>query len=187
MVRKKNEPQPEPTPSQEPEEEFELEEMPGNVVLKRKKSNRGRPVYKWNPQYVEIAKAMLRKGATSFELADAFGITERHLRRWRAQYPDLDECFKELRPEFDAEIERRLAERALGYYYPVVKPMIVKGQVVMVEYEEYALPSEGAAKHWLALRQPDKWRPKEQIEVTGDEVFKEVWQTLKAKQQQSET
>jgi hypothetical protein len=187
MARKKNEPPTDSAPSPEPEEEFELEEMPGNVVLKRKKSNRGRPVYKWNPQYVEIAKAMLRKGATSFELADAFGITERHLRRWRAQYPELDAAFKELGPEFDSEIERRLAERAMGYYYTVVKPMIVKGQVTMVEYEEYMPPAEGAIKHWLALRQPDKWRAKEQIEVSGDEVFKDVWQTLKAKQQSSET
>jgi hypothetical protein len=187
MARKKNEPPTETAPSPEPEEEFELEEMPGNVVLKRKKSNRGRPIYKWNPQYVEIAKAMLRKGCTSHDLANAFGISVRTILKWRAMHEEFDECFRELGPEFDSAIERTLAERALGYYYTVTKPMIVKGQVVMVEYDEYMGAAEGAMKHWLALRQPDKWRAKEQIEVSGDEVFKDVWQTLKAKQQQGET
>lgn len=164
-------------PINPPEEIEELEEMPGGVTLARKKSKAGRPIYKWNPQYVQIAQAMLRKGATSFELAEAFGISVRTILKWRAMYPEFDAAFDSLGPEFDSRVERTLAERALGYSYDAVKIFNHKGMPVVVPYVEHVPPDVGAIKHWLAVRRPE-WRVKEEVALTGDEAFREILQRM---------
>lgn len=169
-----------PEPIELEETTDELEELPGGVTIKRK-SNRGRPIYKWNPQYVEVAKALIRKGATNFEIAEAFGISSRTILKWRAMHPEFDAVFAELGPEFDSRIERTLAERALGYSYEAVKIFNHKGFPVIIPYIEHVPPDVGAIKHWLALRQPEKWRLKEEVEISGDEAFRGLWQKLAAK------
>lgn len=172
-MAKKKAHQPEETIEQiDPDDE--MEDMPGGIVLPRPKSKRGRPIYKYNPQYAVVAAAMLKKGATTFELAEAFGISDRTILKWRAMYPEFDKPFHELGPEFDSAIERKLAERAMGFYYIATKPVMWKGVVTLVEYPEYMPPSEGAMKHWLAVRRPE-WRVKEQVEVTGDDAFRELF------------
>jgi len=183
MARKKNEPPTDSASPEEPEEAFVLEEMPGNVTLKRK---RGRPISKWNPQYITIAKAMLRKGATIAEIAKAFDVKDSTVWKWRQSYEEFDEAFRELGSVYDERIERTLAERAAGYSYIAQKPMIVKGQVQIVEYWEHCPPDITALRHWLGVRMGEKWRVKEQVEVSGDEVFKEVWQNLKSKRDEAE-
>lgn len=184
MAKKKQTPPPEETADRAPEpEEFELEEMPGGVTLPRKKSRAGRPIYKWNPQYVDVAKALLRKGATTFELAEAFGISSRTILKWRAMYPEFDAAFDGLGPEFDSRIERTLAERAMGYTYEAVKIFNHKGIPVVVPYVEHVPPDVGAIKHWLAVRQPQKWRVKEEIELTGNEAFAEIFRKMGEKKE----
>lgn len=170
--KKENTITPEGTP---PEEVEELEEMPGGVKIKR---GRGRPVYKYNPQYAIIAGAMLSKGATIAELARAFGIENSTVWRWRQTYPEFDNAFTELGSAYDDRLERTLAERAAGYSYPVQKPVVVKGQLQIVEYWEHAVPDIAALKYWLMVRRPDKWRVKEEIALTGDEAFREILQRM---------
>lgn len=177
MARKPKAPKPEEEATvavdiDNPEVE-ELEEMPGGVTLPRKRSKAGRPIYKWNPQYVQVAKAMLRKGATSFEISEAFGISVRTILKWRAMYPEFDAAFDSLGPEFDSRIERALAERALGYSFEAVKIFNHKGVPVVVPYVEHVPPDVGAIKHWLAVRRPE-WRVKEEVELSGDSAFKEL-------------
>ena len=152
----------------------EMEEWHDGIKLPKPKGKGGRPVYKYNPQYAVVAAALMKKGATSFDLAEAFGISDRTVRKCRVKYPEFDEAFKTLGPEFDSAIERRLAERAMGFYYTATKPMMFKGVVTLVEYPEYMPADVGAIKHWLAARKPDTWRIKDELEVSGDEAFKEL-------------
>src|SRR5262245_22231705 len=94
------------------------EELPGNVVVKRKP---GRKVYKYNPQYATVAAAMLRKGATIAELALAFGVQNATVWKWRQTYPEFDAAFEALGSVYDERVERTLAERAVGYSYDTEK------------------------------------------------------------------
>jgi|SRR5262245_12360148 len=154
------------------------EELPGGVTLKRKRG--GRPVYKYNPQFATIAGAMLLKGATTFEIAEAFGISVRTIWKWRALYPEFDSAFKELGQSYDERIERTLAERAMGYSFKTEKIFNYKGFIIRVPTVEHIAPDISAIKMWLSARQPEKWRIKDEVEVSGDEVFRSVWQKMAA-------
>ncbi len=173
-------------PPRKKKPEPEAEALPGGVTLPRPKSKRGRPVYKYNPQYAVVAKAMLNKGATLSELAAAFGISDRTIWKWRAMYQEFDDAFGELGHEFDARIERTLAERAMGYSYQAVKIFQNKGIPVIIPYTEHVPPDVGAIKHWLAVRRPDKWRVKEEVEVSGDDAFRTLLQTMAGKKKADE-
>ena len=156
----------------------ELEEMPGGVFLPRPKSKRGRPIYKYNPQYATIAAAFLAKGGTTYDLAKMFDISERTVYKWRAMYPEFDKAFEDLGQHFDQRIERRLAERAMGYTYLAQKPVAYKGVVTIAEYEEHIPPDINAIKTWLAARQPEKWRVKDEVELSTSDAFFEMWKNL---------
>lgn len=157
----------------------ELEEMPGGVSIPRPKSRRGRPVYKYNPQYAYIAGKALEKGATVSELADMFGVANKTIYQWQQTYPDFAAAFGELGNDFDKRIERTLAERALGYTFDSVKIFQNKGVPVVVPYKEHVPPDIGAIKMWLSARQPEKWRVKDELELsTNSEAFLEIWKAL---------
>jgi hypothetical protein len=158
----------------------DLEELPGDIKLPRPKSKRGRPVYKYNPQYAHVAKRALEKGALISEIADLFGINNATVWKWRQTYPDFDAAFGKLGNVFDQRIERTLAERAAGYTYDAVKIFQNKGVPVVVPYKEHVPPDVGAIKHWLSVRQPEKWRVKEEIEISSNEAFLELWKQLGA-------
>lgn len=164
----------------------ELEEMPGGIVLPRPKSKRGRPVYKYNPQYAHIAKTAISKGATVAEIADMFGVANKTIYQWQQTYPDFADAFKELGNIFDQRIERTLAERALGYTYDAVKIFNNKGQAVIVPYQEHVPPDIGAIKMWLSARQPDRWRVKDDEGTTdAAEAFIQMWKHLGGKKDKS--
>lgn len=181
--KKQTPPKEEPIQSAAEAEEIELEELPGGVVLPRPKSKRGRPVHKYNPQYATVARAALRKGCTTAELAEMFGVASNTIWKWRQTYEDFDAAFEELGREFDSRIERTLAERAMGYSYNAVKIFNHKGIPVVVPYVEHVPPDVGAIKHWLAVRQPQKWRVKEEIELTGNEAFAEIFRKMGEKKE----
>lgn len=162
------------------EAEDGLEEMPGGIVLKR----RGRPIWKYNPQYAVIAGAMLSKGATIAELAAAFGVSNNTIWKWRQTHEDFDRAFGELGSAFDDRIERTLAERAMGYTYESVKVFNHKGIPVIVPVLEHCPPELAAIKMWLSARRPEKWRIKDEIEISGDEAFRDVWKNMKAKKEE---
>lgn len=166
------------------EEEEELEEMPGGITIPRPKSKRGRPVYKYNPQYAHIAARALEKGATISELADLFGINNATVWKWRQTYDDFDAAFKDLGNVFDQRVERTLAERAMGYTYDAVKIFQNKGVPVIVPYKEHVPPDVGAIKHWLAVRQPEKWRIKDEVDIGPNEAFVDLWKQISDKKSQ---
>ena len=165
------------------EDDDEMEELPGGVVMPRPKSRRGRPAYKYNPQYAVVAEAMLRKGGTTAELAEVFDISIRTVYKWRCTYPDFDAAFSSIGHEFDSRIERTLAERCLGYTYDAVKIFNFQGKPLIVPYQEHVPPDIGAIKLWLSSKQPEKWKTKDdEANSSAAEAFVELWKRLGNKQ-----
>lgn len=170
---KQEEQKPEATVTDEFGEVEEMEEMPGGVMLPIPKSRRGRPIYKYNPQFAVVARAMLSKGATIAELADAFGINNTTVWKWRQTYEEFGKAFDEL-GNVSQRVEYSLLERAMGYTYDAVKIFNNKGRPVVVPYREHVPPDVNAALKYLQVYKPDKWRIKEEVEVSGDAAFKEL-------------
>ena len=63
---------------------------------------------------------------------------------------------------------KSLYNRAVGYTYPSVKIIVVKGKVVEVPYREHVPPEPGSIMNWLKNRMPDVWRDKIDHEHGGN-------------------
>src|SRR5260370_18879986 len=59
--------------------------------------------------------------------------------------------------------------RARGMSLPAVKIFqgTPEGGPVIVPHQEHLPPDVGAAKLWLSRRQPDKWKDRQEVNVTG--------------------
>lgn len=156
----------------------EMEEFPGGVKMKRKG---GRPAYKYNPQYAIIAGHALKRGATIAELAEMFGVQNATIWKWRQTHDEFDAAFGEFGSHYDERVERALAERAVGYTYPDTKFFNYQGTIVSQPTMVHVPPDISAIKMWLSARKPDKWRVKDELEVSANDTFLEVWRKLSEK------
>lgn len=173
---KKSTAKPDYDPLNPPEELEALEELPGGVFIKRKP---GRPTHKWNPQFPMAARVMVRRGMTTAEIAEAFGVTTRQIYRWRATYDDFDEAFAQLSQQMGDRVERSMYERAVGYSYEDTKFFMYQGAVIAEPTMVHVIPDVAAQKHYLAVHRPDKWRVKDEMEIkAGDEIFMRLWQGM---------
>lgn len=126
----------------------------------------GRPT-KYRDEFVDRAREMCANGATDFEIAMEFGVTTVTIWRWSAKYPEFCKALS-AKSGYDDRVERKLAERALGYSYHTEKVFQFQGQPVRVATVEHVPPDPGAAKLWLTNRRPKEWRESTQrIEHTG--------------------
>ena len=158
-------------PDVEEMNEFQDELVVRPVVVKRR-SRGGRPS-SYKPEYAKIARALLSKGSTAVEVADSFGVTVQTLWNWRNTHQEFFEAFFELNENFDNRVEHALGMRAVGYDYDDVKVFNNNGIPTIVHVRRHMPADVNAAKFWLAARS-DKWRIKEEVEVSGDEAFKEL-------------
>lgn len=110
-------------------------------------------------EYIEQAKKLVRLFARDRDIAEFFGITDRLLRMWKVQHPEFAEALRATKEEVDQQVERALAQRALGYSHESEKVFQFQGQIVRTTTIEHYPPDTHACMNWLFNRQPDKWRP----------------------------
>lgn len=107
-------------------------------------------------------------GHIDFEIAGFFGISTRHLTKWKAMQPAIAQAFKAGKEVADERVERSLYSRATGYSYEAVKIFNDKGAVTTVPYVEHTPPDTVACIFWLKNRRPEAWRDRREIVATGD-------------------
>lgn len=117
----------------------------------------GRPT-KYKHEYAAVAKALCRRGATDFELAEEFDVSTSTIWRWQCQQEGFRSALREGRDGFDDRVERSLAQRAIGYTYHTEKVFQYQGDIVRAKTAEHVPPDVGAAKLWLTNRRPAEWR-----------------------------
>ncbi len=121
----------------------------------------------YRPEYAEQARKLCLLGATDKELADFFEVTEQTINNWKKEQIEFFESIKKGKQLADADVAERLFNRACGYVAPDVDIKVIDSQIVKTEIEKHYPPDTTAAIFWLKNRQRDKWRDKQDHEITG--------------------
>lgn len=113
----------------------------------------------YKPEYVEKARKLTAIGATEKQIGDFFGVEVSTLLNWAYSHPEFYSAIKIGRGEFDDNITRSLARRALGYEYDSEKVFLTKdGEIVRVPITVHVPPETTAIIFWLTNRHPDEWK-----------------------------
>lgn len=126
----------------------------------------GRPT-KFRPEFTQQAAKLCDLGATDLEIADFLGIEVRTLYRWKAENEEFCQAIKAAKTSADSRVERSLYARANGYEHDEVDIRVVGGEIVQTPIRKFYPPDTTAAIFWLKNRQPDKWRDKQDVALTG--------------------
>ena len=128
----------------------------------------GRPTI-YRPELAALARKLALLGATDQEMADALGVDQGTLDRWKTRHKEFRIAIQHGKIRADAEIAQSLYNRARGMSLPAVKIFqgTPEGGPVIVPHQEHLPPDVGAAKLWLSRRQPDKWKDRQEVNVTG--------------------
>lgn len=120
----------------------------------------GRPT-KATASTLQLALRLYRLGHTDAEVAGVLEVAVSTLNSWKGSHPLFLEGLKAAKREFDGRVERKLAERAMGYSHEAVKVFCNKnGEITEARYIERYPPDTAAGIFWLCNRQPDRWKQK---------------------------
>lgn len=116
------------------------------------------------PHLDEIREGV-KAGATAKEIADALGIAESTLHKYKAEKAELAEAFARGRANIIIDVRAALLKKALGFSYQEEKKVGRKDKsgekIVLVEqYERYCPPSETAAAMILRNYDPE-WKDRD--------------------------
>lgn len=119
-------------------------------ISKRGRVNEGRPV-EFEPWMVPVARKLYELGATDADVAEAIGKARITVLAWHDSFPEFADT-KKAKELPDAEVERSLFKRALGY----------------TTEDGTHIPAHPTAQiFWLKNRQKAKWRDRQEIEHSG--------------------
>ena len=109
-----------------------------------------------------------RDGLTDEQLAERMNITPSTLYEWKKRYSEISETLKKGKEIVDIQVENALLKRALGYSYEEVKiEETTDGEKVTTTTKE-VIPDTTAQIFWLKNRRPDRWRDKQDMELSGE-------------------
>ena len=137
-----------------------------DIVTAAEIRDRGRPTA-YKPEYAAVAKALCKRGATDYELAQEFGVTTVTIWRWQGKHADFCNALKIEKAAYDDRVERSLAQRAIGYTYDSEKVFNSNGEILRADIVEHIPPDPGAAKLWLTNRRREDWADTSRHEHTG--------------------
>lgn len=132
----------------------------------------GRPTGYKAEFHDEQAYRLALLGKTVEEIADSFGESKTTIKRWFKEHPSFWSAVTRGREYADAQVAESLFKRATGFRTKEQRAFVRSvgdfSQVVEVkDIEIHYPPDPGAAMNWLKNRQPDKWRDKQQVELSG--------------------
>lgn len=122
---------------------------------------------KYQEAYAEQARKLCLLGYTDAELADFFEVSEATINNWKLEHSEFLESIKKGKAIADGNVTDRLYQRAMGFVAPDVDIRVIENKIVETPFDKYYPPDTAAAIFWLKNRQKDKWRDKQDHEVTG--------------------
>jgi hypothetical protein len=146
-------------------EDQEAMDLVENVHNEREAASLGGRPSKYDPMFNRIVKVMARGGATDMEMAEALGISERTLNRWKHVYPEFCQSLVPGKEAGNDRVERSLYLRAVGYSYEEEVIGWFQGMSTKDKIIVHVPPDPKAAQYWLNNRRPKKWRNRQ--EITG--------------------
>lgn len=143
------------------------------IVEEEKKRKVGRPST-FNEIIRDKIIELAEDGKTNEEIADFIGVHVRTLECWLKKDRQFLWAVKEAKSIADDLVEASLFKKAIGYQHVVDKVAFHDGMVVREEVVEKFPPDTKAAEFWLKNRQPDRWREKKEVELSGAVETKDI-------------
>ena len=147
---------------------------------------KGRPM-KYDPTiHVPWGASLARLGATTAEIAEAFGVSERTMYRWSKSHPELCHALKKNKSMADSEIAESLYAKATGRAKRVTERVRETTDAngnrnkVKERVEETMPPDTTALIFWLKNRQPQLWRDKPAHDDTDTAVLAAAKELVKS-------
>lgn len=110
-----------------------------------------------------------RDGLTDEQIAGNIGISRSTLNQWKEKYPDISDTLKRGKEVVDLQVENALLKRALGYEYEEVSEKYESGTLTEKKVtKKQVVPDTTAQIFWLKNRRPDKWKDKQDVQVSGE-------------------
>lgn len=135
---------------------------------------KGKYEYWISPEGLLKLESWARNGLTNEQIAKNIGITRETLNQWCKKYSDISDTLKRGKEIVDIQVENALLKRALGYSYEeITKEQVVnektgkKTMEVTKIVKKEIVPDTTAQIFWLKNRRPDKWRDKQDVQVSG--------------------
>ena len=138
--------------------------------MSTEKKQKGRPSA-FNERVQDIIAMLSRKGLTDKEMAVCCQVDESTFEKWKKAHPDFFRSLNDWKALADHEVERSLYERACGYSHPEDKVFNNNGEPLIVKTIKHYPPDPTAMIFWLKNRQPQNWRDKQEVEVTGEMIL----------------
>src|SRR4051812_1393112 len=117
----------------------------------------GRPTL-YRPEQCTLARDHCGRGATLSQLAGVLGVAPRSIDNWIARNPEFSAAVREGRAAADAEVDRILYQRAVGFRQTVERVVLCRGRPRLVAYTRHHSPDAAACMRWLCRRLPRDWR-----------------------------
>lgn len=110
-----------------------------------------------------------REGLTDEQIAEKIGIHRDTLNEWKKKYPDISDTLKRGKEVVDLQVENALLKRALGYEYEEISKKYESGTLTEKKVSiKQVIPDTTAQIFWLKNRRPDKWKDKQDVQVSGE-------------------
>lgn len=140
-----------------------------------------------------LIECWARDGYTMQDIANRIGITDKTLREWRKEYPEIQKAISNGKEIIDYKVENALLKSALGYKTKEVKVTTIMryGKVVETQKEvteKDQAPNVTACQVWLYNRCPDKWKKNRDnlIELDEEDTSIQVTVVRKGKDNKDE-
>jgi hypothetical protein len=133
----------------------------------------GRPT-DYKAEYAEQAEKLCIFGATNYELAEFFGVSDRTIARWCIEHEKFCHAVKAGKEKADSRVEKSLYDRAVGYTFEAEEIFSYQGEVTRVPTVKHIPPDPGAAMNWLKNRRSVDWKEKIEQNHTGDVTIRRL-------------
>ena len=129
---------------------------------------KGKYEYWLTPEGLLKLEGWARDGLTDEQIAENMGIHRDTLIEWKKKYSDISDTLKRGKEIVDIQVENALLKRALGYSYKETTHELIEGGMQVTKVvEKEVIPDTTAQIFWLKNRRPDKWRDKQDVQVSG--------------------
>ena len=131
----------------------------------------GRPSAYIEELHNDWAWSLAAEGLTDKEIAEKMGVAKSTLNKWKLGFPSFSDSLKRGKEIIDAQVQKSLYQRAIGYEYKEKKVIVEldsngNQKPARIETTEKIVPPDTTAQiFWLKNRQPDKWRDKQVQEI----------------------
>ncbi len=130
---------------------------------------KGKYEYWLTPEGLLKLEGWARDGLTDEQIAENMRIHRDTLNEWKKKYSDISDSLKRGKDVVDIQVENALLKRALGGFSckETTSMLTDDGMRVIKVVEKEVAPDTTAQIFWLKNRRPDKWRDKQDVQVSG--------------------